>query len=184
MAEAPGISRDLLARARFGDAAAFRLVVDGLARFVYNLAYRFVFNRADAEDVTQEIFLRLHRNLARYDPAFPFMPWFRTLASNVCLNWRRRQPHPLSLDAMEADPGAPTGAPPGDPSALLQKELERLPAEYRLVLLHLYYEGLSVAEISAAMNVPSGTVKTWLFRAREQLKGRLSPHEEKLLDES
>lgn len=176
MDAAADISRDVLLRARTGDAAAFRLLVERLAAYAYNIAWRLADNSSDAEDLTQEVFIRLHRNLARYDPALPFLPWFRTLASRVCLNWRKRQPRLASLDALPCDPAGSAPEALRDPSAILQRELERLPEEYKLVLTYLYYEGLSVAEIAAAMGVPAGTVKTWLFRAREQLKDRLKSH--------
>ncbi|MBI2933051.1 MAG: RNA polymerase sigma factor [Planctomycetes bacterium] len=167
------IAQDTLLRARLGDREAFRAVVEALAKTAFNIAYRMVYNATDAEDLTQEIFLRLHRNLGQYDPAYPFLPWFRTLAVHVCINWRKRQPRSAPLD--DARMPAPD-VPVHDPSSVLQREIENLPTEYKMVLTLLYYEGLSVAEIAAAMEAPPGTVKTWLFRAREQLKEKLKPH--------
>lgn len=181
MPVAADVPRDLVLRARVGDRAAFRRLVDALAKYAYNVAYRLVFNASDAEDVTQEIFLRLHRHLDKYDASQPFLPWFRTLATNVCLNWRRRQHRVASLDAMEADPAGTPPAPPQDPSAILQRALEALSAEYKMVLTHLYFDNLSVAEIARTMNVPEGTIKTWLYRAREELKQRLQAHAATLL---
>ena len=135
----------------------------------------------DAEDLTQEIFLRLHRNLDKFDPQYPFMPWFRTLATHVCINWKKAQPKAASLDAMEVDPAGAPGDGPRDPSALLQREIEKLPPEYKMVLTYLYFQGLSIADIADAMHIPPGTVKTWLFRAREHLKEKLKPHVATLL---
>jgi len=181
MYPAPEIAKDTVLRARLGDASAFRTIVEGLSRLTFNIAYRMVYNATDAEDLTQEVFLRLHRNLDKYDPSYPFMPWFRTLASHVCINWRKQQPKAASLDAMEVDPAGAQAEEPRDPSALLKREIDKLPPEYKMVLSYLYFEGLSVADISAAMNVPTGTVKTWLFRAREHLKEKLKPHVATLL---
>lgn len=181
MYAAPEIPKETVLRARLGDRSAFRQLVDALAKTTFNIAWRMVYNATDAEDLTQEIFLRLHRNLDKFDPAYPFMPWFRTLATHVCINWRKQQPKAASLDAMEVDPAGAPGEGPRDPSGLLQREIEKLAPEYKMVLTYLYFQGLSIADISEAMHVPSGTVKTWLFRAREQLKEKLKPHVATLL---
>lgn len=178
---APEIPRDTVVAARMGDRNAFRALIESLAKMTFNIAWRMVFNATDAEDLTQEVFLRLHRNLDKYDPTLPFLPWFRTLATRVCINWRKQQPRNASLDAMEADPAGAPADGPRDPSALLQREMEKLPPEYKMVLTYLYFQGMSVADIADTMSIPTGTVKTWLFRAREQLKEKLKPHVSTLL---
>jgi len=174
------IPQELLRRARNGDPAAFRALVESLSGLTYNLAWRITGVAADAEDLSQEVFLKLHRNFAVYDPRLPFMPWFRKLTTNVCLNWLRsrnaRRERPLG----EGDVPAPEAALPGEPSAVLRRAMDSLPPEYRLVLARFYLEQLGVAEIAAAMDVPAGTIKTWLFRAREELKNKLLPHVENL----
>jgi RNA polymerase sigma-70 factor (ECF subfamily) len=175
----PEVSRDLIVRARRGDREAFRLLLDSLASFTFALAWRMTGNAADAEDLSQDIFLRLHRNLDRCDPARPFTPWFRTLATNVCLNHRKQaRAHPsASLDAAEGrELSAPDDPPPGEFDGRLRQFLQELPAEYRMVLTWLYFQEMSVAEIAAAMQIPTGTVKTWLFRGREELKNKLKPY--------
>ena len=177
--QAPDIDKDIIARARCGHREAFRLLVDSLAKLTFNLAWRLTYNSADAEDLTQEIFLRLHRNLDKYDPSLPFMPWFRTLATNICLNHlkRRRVTRAASLDAHEgmevAGPDAKT--PTGDFDEKLRQAVQELPEEYRLVVTYLSFHDLGVSEIAEAMQVPVGTVKTWLFRARDELKQKLKP---------
>ncbi len=177
---APDIDKDTIARARCGHREAFRRLVDSLARLTFNLAWRITGNGADSEDLTQEIFLRLHRNLDKYDPALPFMPWFRTLATNICLNHlkRARQSRAASLDAHEgmdvAGPDSKT--PSGDFDEKLRRAVQELPDEYRLVVTYLYFNDLGVSEIAEAMQVPVGTVKTWLFRARDELKQKLKPY--------
>jgi RNA polymerase sigma-70 factor (ECF subfamily) len=176
----PDIDRDTLARARRGHRDAFRSLLDSLARFTFNIAWRMTSNSADADDLTQEIFLRLHRNLDKYDPSLPFLPWFRTLATNVCLNHlkRSRNSRAASLDANEGMDvaGPPQAEPSADFSDKLRKAVQELPEDYRMVVTYLYFHDLGVAEIAEAMQVPVGTVKTWLFRARDLLKTKLKPY--------
>ena len=181
MSPAPEIPPDLVRRARAGDPTAFRRLADALAPLTWNIAWRLTGDRTDAEDMSQEVFLRLHRHFARYDPGLPFLPWFRRLTSNACLNWCRthRSRRPASLG--ETDPAAPEPPPAPEPSDLLRDAVRALPEEQRLALARFYFEGLSVAEIAESMDVPEGTIKTWLYRGRETLKVRLAPHAGKLL---
>ncbi len=176
MPTGPEIDPALVVQARGGDRSAFRRLVDALSPLVFNLAWRMTYRRDDAEDAAQEVFLRLYRHLATYDPRLPFLPWFRTLATNTCLTWRQREAghRAPSLDSgRHPDPAAPPEPGRPEPSPRLHAAILRLPPEYRMVLAKLYFEGLGIAEIARQMDVPPGTVKTWLFRAREQLKDRL-----------
>ena len=173
MSSALEIPPDLVRRARSGDASAFRKLVDALSGLTFNIAWRMTGHRADAEDMSQEVFLRLHRHFATYDPRLAFLPWFRRLTTNACLNWCRthRSRRPASLG--ETDPAAPAQPPPEEPSEILREAVQSLPPDQRLAVTRFYYENLGVAEIAESMEVPIGTIKTWLFRARETLKSRL-----------
>lgn len=175
----PEIPKDVLQRARSGDRAAFRALVDSLLRTTFNLAYRMTWNGADAEDLTQEIFLRLFQNLERYDPALPFLPWFRRLATNCAINWKQRiaNRHGTPLDP-EFAPGVEDAAPADD---RLRDAIRELPTEYQACVTLHYLEGLAVTEIGETLGVPAGTVKTWLFRAREALKDKLKPYVERTI---
>lgn len=181
---APDVDPALVLRARSGDRSAFRALVDSLSPLVFNLAWRITYRRDDAEDVTQEVFIRLFRHLGTYDPSLPFLPWFRTLATNACLSWRKREAsaRSASLDGPDRpEPAAPEAEPAPEPSPALREAILQLPPEYRMVLAKLYFEGQSIEEISKQMRAPTGTIKTWLFRAREQLKDRLKGHAENLM---
>ncbi|MBI2901739.1 MAG: RNA polymerase sigma factor [Planctomycetes bacterium] len=177
----PEIPDEVLRRARLGDRAAFRALAEALLKYTFNLSYRMTYNAADAEDLTQEILLRLFQNLGRYDAAQPFLPWFRRVATNCALNWKERLANRRTapLDP-ELAPGV-EGASPSDPSERLRQAVQDLPAEYQTCLALRYLENLGVAEIASTMKVPVGTVKTWLFRAREALKERLKPHMERIV---
>src|SRR5690242_19648184 len=87
----PEIPRDTLLRARMGDREAFRSVLESVQKLAYNIAFRLTWNASDAEDATQEIFLRLFRNFPQFDPTQPFLPWFRRLATNCTLNWKEKR---------------------------------------------------------------------------------------------
>jgi RNA polymerase sigma-70 factor (ECF subfamily) len=172
----PEIPRETLLRARLGDPEAFRAVVEATQKLAYNIAYRLTWNAADAEDAAQEVFLRLYRNFGQYDAAQSFLPWFRRLAVNCVLNWKeRRRPSAPLPEVPVRDPA------PADPSARLQAALRELPPEYQACVTLKYLEDLSVGEIARTLDVPPGTVKTWLFRAREILAEKLKPHADTLL---
>lgn len=172
----PDIPRDTLLRARLGDRDAFRLVLEATQRLAYNIAYRITWNAGDAEDATQEIYLRLFRNFPQYDPEQPFLPWFRRLATNCALNWREKRRPTVELPEL-----ATRDAAPEDRSDRLRQAIKELPPEYQACVTLKYLEDLGVAEIAASLDVPVGTVKTWLFRARDMLTQKLKPYVETLL---
>lgn len=162
----PGIFR----RAQAGDREAFTTVVHHYTKAAYHLAYQMC-RRADlAEDLTQEIFLRIYRGLGRYDPARPFTPWFYQVATRVCLNWKRQQ-KPMKLLQEPDVPAVPPNMP--EDYGLLYEAVRELAPEYRLAVEYKYVKDMSIEEIADVMDVPEGTVKTWLFRSREILKARL-----------
>ncbi len=170
------IPKDVLLRARLGDRDAFRIVVESTQRLAFNLAWRISRNGSDAEDAVQEIYLRLYRNFGRYDPEKPFLPWFRRLAVNCALNWREKQRPMSEVPELSVPP-----AEPRDPATRLQQAIRELPSEYQACVTLKYLEDLSIKEISQTLQIPPGTVKTWLFRAREILVRKLKPHVDALL---
>ena len=183
------LDKETLAQAAHGSAPAFRQVVEAYQSLIYNLAYRHVYNRTTAEDLAQECFARLYQNFARYDLQRPFRPWLLRLAANVCLNWLRQEKKYRPLRPATAEPdsaGAGTDevqddAPgPADLAEVrevrqaVQEAVAALPLEYRTVIALRYFEGLDHAQIAATLEMPVGTVKIRLFRAREILKRRLA----------
>jgi len=156
----PELPRDTLLRARSGDRDAFRQVLEAVQKLTYNIAFRLTWNASDAEDAAQEVFLRLFRNFTQYDPSLPFLPWFRRLATNCVLNWKEKRRPTSELPEQIAV----HDAAPADACVTLK-----------------YLEDLGVGEIAQTLQVPVGTVKTWLFRARDLLMQKLKPHVETLL---
>jgi RNA polymerase sigma-70 factor (ECF subfamily) len=173
----PDLPKDTLLRARNGDREAFRAVLEAVQKLAFNIAYRLTWNASDAEDAVQEVFLRLFRNFPQYDPELPFLPWFRRLATNCVLNWKEKR---RDLPA-EIPDRAVVDAAPRDADGRLRQAIKELPPEYQACVTLKYLEDLGVQEIARSLQVPVGTVKTWLFRAREMLVQKLKPHLETLL---
>ncbi len=176
--------RTVLERARRGDARAFETVVGAYGDLVLNLAWRMVRDRHEAEDLSQEVFMHLHRVLPRYDPRRPFEPWLRRVVRNKLLNLvsgekRRRRRAVASLSAIQGgegdripDPAAPDGgeaAERRERAARLRAAVRKLTAPHRLILALRYFEGLTYDDLSRELGIPLGTVKNRLFRAREEL---------------
>ena len=172
----PEIHKDTLLRARMGDREAFRSILESTQKLAFNIAYRLTWNSTDAEDATQEVYLRLFRNFQQYDPEQPFLPWFRRLCTNCILNWKEKRRPTVELSEIAVRDSAPS-----DPSDRLRQAIKELPPEYQSCVTLKYLEDLGINEIAATLQVPTGTVKTWLFRAREILVQKLKPYVETLL---
>ncbi len=157
-----------------GDDVALRDFVGRFQGMIFGLCFRMLGHRQDAEDVSQDAFLRVFRNLHRWDRVGPLKPWLMTIAANRCrtaLERRTRRPRPsdLSYDvATEFD-----SARSSELAEELQLALSGLRDEYRTCFVLFYHQELSCAEISAVLDCPQGTVKTWLHRARHELAERL-----------
>lgn len=168
---------DLVARCRNGDSAAFaRLVAETQAR-VYNLAYQVLRNPDEAQDMTQEIYLRVWRALPDFRGDARFSTWLYRITVNVCLNRRRALRTQLRI-VDDDDTLAELAATQDDPAtATLKKErndllwqaVDHLPDKYRLVIAMFYQQQLSYAEIAQLLSLPLGTVKAHLNRARQAL---------------
>ncbi|HEX5505222.1 MAG TPA: sigma-70 family RNA polymerase sigma factor [Thermomicrobiales bacterium] len=170
----------LIARAGDGDQAAFQELVERYQGAVYNLAYRMLGTPEEAEDAAQEIFVRVYRQLARYDRARKFSTWVLAIATNYCIDQlRRRRLQLVPLEniipwARAREAGPEREALDREACDELQGLLRRLPEKYRAVLILRYWEELSCAEIGEVLRVPEGTVKTQLHRARKALERLMS----------
>jgi RNA polymerase sigma-70 factor, ECF subfamily len=165
----------LVQQATGGDLGAFEELVNRLQKRVYGFAYHHIRDAAEAHDLAQEIFVKLFRNLARYDPARPFEPWFWRLAANTSINYRRRrvpQPAEPAEEAVDPDSGRASHDP------VLVEALAQLDAAYRLPVLLHYYADLSLEQVSLSLNLTVPAVKSRLHRARAQLRNTLAEAEE------
>ncbi len=159
-----------------GETAAWGEIVTRYKDAVFGLCLGFLRNRADAEDITHDAFLRAYVNLRRYRLDKRFSTWVFTIAANLCRNrLRYRRNHPVF--ELENDSGGGT-----DPAREVAKEerhvrvreaLERLPYAYRAPLVLRFYNDLSYREIGDILGIPEGTVKTRIHRGKAMLKEQL-----------
>lgn len=164
---------DALRRCRQGDADAFRHVVERYQRRALAHAWALTGNRADAADAAQDAFLDAFRNLARFDDAREFYPWFYVLLRNRCFKLRRRE-----IDrAAHAEPSPHTAAPlaPAESVHDLKTALGALPAGDRELVVLKHLDGWTYDELAQRLGIPRGTVMSRLFHARRRLQALLRP---------
>lgn len=167
----------LIGLATGGDLDAFEELVRRLQRRVYGFAYQHLRDLDEAYDLTQEIFVKLFRNLARYDAQRPFEPWFWKLAVNTTINYRRKRvpmPTDQSADQRVTDTSSP--APAHDPA--LVDALAQLDPAYRLPILLHYYADLPLEQVAQILNLTVPAIKSRLHRARALLRNALAESEE------
>jgi RNA polymerase sigma-70 factor (ECF subfamily) len=167
----------LVQQATGGDLAAFEELVRRMQRRVYGFAYQHLRDLDEAYDLTQEIFVKLYRNLARYDADRPFEPWFWKLAANTTINYRRKRvpiPTDQSADQRIADAASP--GPAHDPT--LVDALAQLDPAYRLPILLHYYADLPLEQVAQSLNLTVPAIKSRLHRARALLRNSLAESEE------
>lgn len=165
-----------------GDQEAFGELVVRYERDVFNLTYRMLGNRGEAEDAAQEAFLRAYANLDRYDPARSFKTWLLSIASNHCIDRiRRRRLTWLSLEeplpphpALTSDtPGPEEATLDNERSAAVQGLLDELSPDYRVAVVLRYWYDYSYAEIAEMLGTTESAIKSRLFRARQALAQQL-----------
>jgi len=179
--------KDLVERCRKGDDEAWRLMVDQLGQRVYSVAYHFTLKREDAEELSQEIFLKIFENLHRYDGSYPLLAWVVSLARNLCIDRYRRKKRERSFRFVSDDAVAPmltSGDDPGveairkERTKLLFWALGEVPEDLAEILVLRDLEGLAYDEIGKALDLPEGTVKSRLFRARAEVARKVRERHE------
>jgi RNA polymerase sigma-70 factor (ECF subfamily) len=173
----PDVSADeaaLVRRCLRGEAEAVRILVEQFQTDVFGLCMRLLRHRQDAEDVTQEVFLRVFRSLRRWDRRRPLKPWIMGIAANRCrthLSQRARRPEAVGYLADVA-----AAADEGDAPELVREiglAVVGLRPEYRIAFVMFHEQGEPYEEIALALERPVGTIKTWLHRARLEVLERL-----------
>lgn len=170
-------------KAQAGDTDAFERLVRCYQTAVYNLAYRMLGDRMEAEDAAQETFIRAYQGLEGFDMARPFKTWLLSIAAHHCIDRLRRRRPTVSLDEVQLS------AASADPeSAILRREvreqvqrlLDRLsPADRAVVVLYYWYDG-SLAEIAEMLGTSASAIKSRLYRARRQMAEALQEEEDGL----
>jgi len=163
---------ELARRAARGDREAFGELVRCHQTGVFNVAYRLLGERRDAEDAAQEAFLRAYRAIRTLDPSRPAGPWLKKITVNVCLNrLERRESLQLEDDAAlrEPEPGPEPRAIEQERSRDIRRALLSLPRRYRAVIELRHFQELSYAEMADTLDRPLSDIKSDLFRARKLL---------------
>ncbi len=183
----------LFTSATKNDNREFDDLVHRCHRQAYNVAYRLTGNHSDADDLTQESFLRAYRFFDRYDRDLPFENWLYRIMSRVFIDELRKRPKfktqsfdaPFSLGSGEADVQLELPDSRSDPALMLmtneldeylQNALNELPNEFRIAVILADIEGLSYEEIAEAMHCSLGTVRSRLHRGRKLLRLKISPN--------
>jgi RNA polymerase sigma-70 factor (ECF subfamily) len=170
-------------RSKAGDTEAFGELVRRYQKTVFRIVLRMVKSQDDADDLTQDTFVRAHRGLKTFKEEFDFHPWLYRIAVNQAINFinKRKRQATVDVDAVpesEIKPGTTPESPMQAASrqellGRLEVALERLPEEQRTVFLLRVQEGLSYEEIAKTMDTPKGTVMSRLARARMALRKHL-----------
>lgn len=166
-----------LEQARRGDRHAFSQLVTAYQGPVFNLAYRMLGNTVEAEDATQETFIRMYSKLHTYQPDHKLSSWVFSIASHYCIDrLRRRRGEWISLDEEPVAMMVPSRTPGPEESAQraevrdeVQRLVDRLAPAYRVPLILRYWHDLSYAEIADVMGLTVQAVKSRLHRARLQM---------------
>ena len=178
---------DLVDRVLGGDREAFASLLTRHQKKVFNFMYRMVGERGVAEDLTQEVFLKVYEALPGFRKAAKFSTWLYRIAHNHCLNALKGRGREIAVSALTKEPanGNPVTAlvdPSASPEerleqrelqAVVQEKLAELTPEHRAVLVLRDIQGLSYDEIATALELEDGTVRSRLHRARMELKERL-----------
>jgi RNA polymerase sigma-70 factor (ECF subfamily) len=176
---------DLVARAAAGDASAFHALVERHRAMVYRVAYQFAGNHHDAEDIAQDVFIKVYRSLNRFRYDAQLTSWLYRIVMNACIDHRRRHAPagwaPFTEDAElrmlntpEESPGPEDAAYGTEVGEVLEAEIARLPPGQRLVFTMRHHEGLKLCEIAEALGLAEGTVKRQLHAAVHRLRAALS----------
>jgi RNA polymerase sigma-70 factor (ECF subfamily) len=176
---------DLVSRAAGGDASAFQALVERHRSMVYRVAYQFAGNHHDAEDIAQEVFIKVYRSLERFRHEAQLSSWLYRIVMNACIDHRRRhlpagaapfgeEAEHKMLNAPEETPGPEQRAYAGELGAVLESAIADLPKGQRIVFVMRHHEGLKLCEIAEALGLAEGTVKRQLHAAVHRLRQALS----------
>lgn len=191
--EQPKSDHDLITAHKAGDRLAFQDLVRKYENRVYNHCQRMVNDEEESADLTQEVFLKVYRNINNYEHTYSFYTWLYRITVNCCIDFmrkKRRQLSSVSLSQGNADDSGSAGREQEIPdekfgpeirmqnielSDVLSSAIGQLSEKLRSIIILKEIEGFSYEEIAEILNCSRGTVKSRLFRARERLKDILAP---------
>ncbi|MGH7458449.1 MAG: RNA polymerase sigma factor [Longimicrobiaceae bacterium] len=191
MASNQPTDQELVRRAAAGSGRAYRELLARYQGPVFSLVYRLVRNRETAEDLAQETFVRVFNSIGRYDPKYKFSSWIFKIANNLAIDQLRKReldtvslhgsPHTAGgeqqagqITAVSADETPAERLEARELGASLERAIGALRPEYRSAVTLRHVQGYGYEEISEIMEIPLGTVKTYIFRARAELREALA----------
>lgn len=177
----------IIKKAIAGDQKAYEVLLKRYRNGIYNMIYQMIKNKEETEDLVQETFIKAFNSLKSYDDSYAFSTWLYKIAFNHSIDAiRKKKLKTLPLDRpillregeVRHEIRDDTQSPEGDvifseKKELIQKTIDALPERYRMAIILRHQEERSYEEISQILNIPLGTVKARIFRAREMLKKKL-----------
>lgn len=175
----PTWEEHLIHRAQSGEAVAMEILIDMHRTAIRSHALRMLRSVEDAEDALQETFVKAFRAMKGFDSSRPLLPWLMRICTNCSVDIiRGRHTQNQSIDEFEYAIG--DGERSMDDSLIhrlqyekLEKAIQRLPDRYREIIMMRHFRHMDVAEIARELDAPEGTVKSWLFRARDLMRREL-----------
>jgi RNA polymerase sigma-70 factor (ECF subfamily) len=185
---------NLVSKAKEGDHKAYAEIMQRYKDSLYFMALKMVNNKDDAMDLTVETFAKAFENLEKYKPEYAFSTWLFRIATNNSIDFiRKKRLNVISLDSLTEEQGEDKylqvraeGLNPEETSIRKQESeklknmVEQLPLRYRTLIVLRYYEELSYEEIAKQVDIPIGTVKAQLFRARDLMANILNRNKKNL----
>jgi RNA polymerase sigma-70 factor (ECF subfamily) len=171
---------EIVDRARSGDLVAFASLIRDAQADVWRFAYHLTRNRAVADDVTQEAFLRAFRSIQSYRGQAKFSSWLLRIARNCAIDAYRRTRHEAPMPAEEGDRAVPSQTAASDDRLRIEAAIRQLPLDLREPFIVIEVLGFTYQEASTVLGVKVGTVKSRMFRARAALVRALSEGEQAL----
>jgi len=170
---------EIIIRVLKGDRQAYALLVEDYKNPIYNLAYRMTGNLHDADDLTQEIFIRAYRNLRQYDQSRKFFTWLYTIGINLIRNHLKKnrpiiseisEVHFLTESQVKQNENGEEDLLSDNRMIRLEKALQRLPVALRELIVLKYYQGLTFEEVAAITGISLSAIKMRIYRGLDQLK--------------
>jgi RNA polymerase sigma-70 factor, ECF subfamily len=176
---------DLISRAAAGDPSAFQVIVERHRSMVYRVAFQFAGNHYDAEDIAQEVFIKVYRSLDRFRQDAQLTSWMYRIVMNACIDHRRRHRSATAapfgeeaehkmLNTPQETPDPEERAYAGELGQVLEWEIGRLPKGQRVVFVMRHHQGMKLSEIAKALGLAEGTVKRQLHAAVHRLRQALT----------
>jgi RNA polymerase sigma-70 factor (ECF subfamily) len=155
-------------------------------KYIYTICYNYTHSREDSLDLVQEVFIKILKNIVKFDENRPLLPWIKRITINTCLNFKRQKKPIISLDEVVTDSGQLLKDAIAsqfnledfilfqDTSEIINEEIAKIEDRFRMPLILRHKHEMTYEEIASALEVPLGTVKTNIYRARKLLKERLT----------